>query len=343
MRLSRVLHIFARQKLAASICIVLLSGAAKSGVPQRNDDRPARTVMVAAATQSTLNQRLATLATLHYQIVDFQAWVADGQLAVLYAGLKSQLQWTQSLQPFLTDKTLAKSAAANLQRWLDEIQGFYIHYVNQSYLGDQAAYDHPDVIVILGANRRTLEQRLVFALPLMRRFSTIPVVLSGGGRTVELEAGVMRDFLTGHGIDADRFVLETDSLDTVGNAVFTSFALARRSLPGDKILLITSNFHAPRSLFLFQKIMDSRFRLAVALAPYDGADLAARIDSELRQQATSTTELLRWEPVPGQSDASNQSVKGTCGVFFQMLSRHKLYVSRWDLARRYDEVCRLEP
>src|SRR5690606_26770328 len=143
----------------------------------------------------------------------------------------------------------------------------------------------------------------------------IPVVLSGGGRTLELEAGVMRDYLTERGVDGTRLILETDSLDTVGNAVFTGLSLTRKPIAGNKILLVTSSFHAPRSLFLFRKILAPYYRLAVASVPPDGTDPSTRIESELQQQSTTIEELLSWPAVPGQGPSSAREVGSTCGMF----------------------------
>jgi hypothetical protein len=289
-----------------------------------------------------IQTRLKTLAELRYTTSDYQRWVSDGQLATLYARLKEQRQWSGMLKTYVSDKQLPKAASRNLQRLLFDIQVFYTRYIQQAYyLGAPSAYHNPDMIVILGANRRVLEQRLAFALPLVRKFSTVPVVLSGGGRTVELEARVMYDFLIQHGVAPSRLILETDSLDTVGNAIFTYFALARHSVSGNKILLITSNFHAPRALFLFQQIGDPGFELAVGLAPYEGKNLAHLIDSELQQEATSIANLLHWGRLSGQTNAPDLLATGTCSIFFQTLLHHSLYPSRWDLARRYADICDL--
>lgn len=148
----------------------------------------------------------------------------------------------------------------------------------------------------------------------------------------------MRDFLQRHNVP-NPLIMETDSLDTVGNAVFTYFALKEHHLSGESILLITSSFHGPRSLFLFQNILPSEYKLAVALAPYDKEDLLVRIDSELQQLATSTDTLLHWGTLPGQKQV--KSVKNACDVLFQMQMHHKLYLSRWDLARKYSALCQL--
>lgn len=289
----------------------------------------------------SIQSRLATLATLDFTQSQYEARLADGRLATLYSDLAREQQWAQSLRPFVGNKSPATSAGSQLQKLTTDIRAFHQSYTRQQNLGDQAVYDNPDAIVILGAGRKVLEQRLMFALPLIHKFPNIPVILSGGGRTLELEAQVMQDFLTAKGVDAERLIQETDSLDTVGNAVFTALTLTKHKVPGNKVLIITSDFHAPRSLFLFQAIFDSRYRLAVALAPSEVSDRSALINGELTQQATSMRDLLNWSLLPGREGLSVQPVAGTCGVFFQTLLHHNLYKARWDLSRRYADICNM--
>lgn len=289
-----------------------------------------------------IQSRLKALAELDYSSVAFGERIADGRLATLYSQLKTQRDWARSVLALVTDKEPATAAANNLGRLMTNIQTFHSSYAEQTPLGDKAAYEQPDVIVILGANRSVLEKRLAFALPLIEAFPTSTVVLSGGGRTIKLEAAVMRDYLIAKGVAAHRLVMESDSLDTAGNAVFTSMALARKPNLGSKVLLVTSSFHAPRALFLFQNILDKRFQLAVASVSQETANPSQRVDSELQQQATSINDLLTWAVIPGRKSLNATPVSGTCSVFYQLLLNHKLYASRWDLSRKYADLCALD-
>ena len=288
-----------------------------------------------------IQSRLKTLAELDYSSEAFYERIADGRLATLYSQLKTQRDWARSLLPLVTDKEPPTVAANNLERLITNIQTFHSRYAEQTPLGDKAAYEQPDVIVILGANRSVLEKRLAFALPLIEAFPASTVVLSGGGRTIELEAAVMRDYLIAKGVAAHRLVMESDSLDTVGNAVFTSMTLARKPDSGSKVLLVTSSFHAPRALFLFQNILNKRFQIAVTSVPQDTANPSQRVDSELQQQATSINDLFTWAVTPGRQSLNAPSVSGACSVFYQVLLNHKLYSSRWDLSRKYADLCAL--
>jgi uncharacterized SAM-binding protein YcdF (DUF218 family) len=68
------------------------------------------------------------------------------------------------------------------------------------------------------------------------------------------EAGAMEKILVGHGIAKERIILEPDSQDTLGNAVFVvaRFLHGKRPRP---LFIVTSPFHAPRSLDVFAHVL----------------------------------------------------------------------------------------
>lgn len=283
-----------------------------------------------------LQDWLRQLASIDYTDSDFLSLIADSRLAALYTQLEQQRKWVHDLQAFTDINSEIVDAGNNLQRIVNCIHKFYANYLKKNWIGEEMAWQYPDIIVILGAHRALLEQRLAFALTIIRKNPAVPIILSGGGRTYELEAGIMLDFLQKNNV-MNPMVMETDSLDTVGNAVFTDFKLKENNITGKSILIITSSFHGPISLFLFQKILSSDYNLAVALAPYDAEDFRVKIDHELRQQAIINDTLLHWEALPGQ--AQSRPVHNSYDVLYQMFTHHELYLARWDLARKYIELC----
>ena len=90
-------------------------------------------------------------------------------------------------------------------------------------------------------------QRVIAAYTLHRRTGW-PVIVSGGEvfRGEGREAVVMRDVLTGFGMDPGKIIMEDKSLNTEENAVFSATILKQRGYY--RPVLITSAFHMPRSV-----------------------------------------------------------------------------------------------
>ena len=130
----------------------------------------------------------------------------------------------------------------------------------------------PDGIVILGGAVKSYEsklrgepifdegERVVEAAILARRYPDAKVVFTGGfgmltlggNSGVDAEESVeVKKLLVDLGVDPARVTLEAKSRNTDENARFTA-ALVHPQ-PGQRWLLITSAFHMPRSMGLFEK------------------------------------------------------------------------------------------
>jgi uncharacterized SAM-binding protein YcdF (DUF218 family) len=97
-------------------------------------------------------------------------------------------------------------------------------------------------------------ERMIAMGDLARRFPNVPVVFTGGaGSPVDgsgAEADVVAPHLQEFGLAPDRVRFERQSRNTIENARFTKSILGLK--PGDRILLVTSAFHMPRSVGLFR-------------------------------------------------------------------------------------------
>lgn len=97
--------------------------------------------------------------------------------------------------------------------------------------------------------------RFVEAAVLARRFPEAKVVVTGGTGTLivdgEADADTALRLFTALGISRDRLILENKSRNTYENAVFTKEIVQPKS--GETWLLVTSAFHMPRSMGLFEK------------------------------------------------------------------------------------------
>lgn len=88
-----------------------------------------------------------------------------------------------------------------------------------------------------------------YYLVLSRGTTHKPPPLDGGGFPID-ESAASAQYLVSHGVDASRVLLESWSLDTIGNAAFAR--LMHADLRGWlHILVITSAFHMPRTRAIF--------------------------------------------------------------------------------------------
>jgi uncharacterized SAM-binding protein YcdF (DUF218 family) len=95
--------------------------------------------------------------------------------------------------------------------------------------------------------------RVVETLRLVQLYPTAPVVLTGGSGALageaESEAAIAGRLLQAMGIGAERLMLEEASRNTEENAARTRDLLGTESGP---VVLVTSAFHMPRSVGLFE-------------------------------------------------------------------------------------------
>jgi uncharacterized SAM-binding protein YcdF (DUF218 family) len=97
--------------------------------------------------------------------------------------------------------------------------------------------------------------RFIETAVLALRHPEARVVVSGGDGSLVLagegDGDTAPRLLTALGVARDRLILENKSRDTFENAVFTRQLVTPK--PGETWLLVTSAFHMPRSMALFEK------------------------------------------------------------------------------------------
>ncbi|MCL4428817.1 MAG: YdcF family protein [Deltaproteobacteria bacterium] len=118
----------------------------------------------------------------------------------------------------------------------------------------------PDVIAVLSSgayNKNTLDgdsfNRLYAGFKLYKRYK-IPVIVSGGYAisTVSV-AKVMRNILLKIGVTKSFIITEDKSNDTLQNALYVLKICRRRGFK--RIILVTSAYHMPRAIFLFNTVL----------------------------------------------------------------------------------------
>ena len=136
----------------------------------------------------------------------------------------------------------------------------------------------------------------------------LPATLDREGRLIyESTAGAR--YLIGHGIAPERIFCETTSYDTIGNAYFARVQILD-PMGWRRLLVITSEFHMPRSEAIFRWIFGLNclisYDLAFAASPDDGLSAAAlsvrrthevaalQNVLELRARLTSLRAVAAW-------------------------------------------------
>ena len=128
------------------------------------------------------------------------------------------------------------------------------------------AYDHiqgePEVMVILGCQVRQdgpsvlLRDRLDEALDYLEDHPDMTVVVSGGQGPEEptSEAQAMADYLTAHGVEEEKVLLEPDSHNTAQNLDYSRRLLDREGIDtSDGVLLVSNGFHLTRARMLAER------------------------------------------------------------------------------------------
>ncbi len=261
---------------------------------------------------------------------------------------------------------LLQMAKQNLQKQQEKILKFYEDFFpDGKTIGDFTDQETPDIFVVLGsANPDIANQRSEHASTLAKRYKNGSIIVSGGGYNVEeTEAKRMHDTLISKGIHSDQIIMEADSMDTIGNAFFTKLTLKKRHLlkTGLKILIVTSKFHASRSLNYFRRIFSSQYKIAVncivtldeqariqaarheLLTEYRAQNSVFVFDTGdyIRNKATNFQELPLRE-LGAYSLMSHGFVGRSLDdqtLLCQLLDKHDLYKSRFDLWRKYFDVC----
>ena len=145
--------------------------------------------------------------------------------------------------------------------WSEVNRGLVIH---DSILPDGLPEDESLCIVVLGfqlhpdgSMAEELRGRCETALRCAEKYPKALIAATGGGTAWQnpnaTEAGVMAAWLTEHGVDASRILVEAESRTTADNAVFTSALLRERHPEVKSLAIVTSDYHMPLGVLLFQE------------------------------------------------------------------------------------------
>lgn len=111
---------------------------------------------------------------------------------------------------------------------------------------------HPD-----GSMSEELVGRCETALASAEKYPKALIAVTGGGTAWQnpsaTEAGVMAAWLTAHGVEPERILIEDASMTTADNAAFTCALLAERHPEVKSLAIVSSDYHLPLGVLLFQE------------------------------------------------------------------------------------------
>lgn len=135
-----------------------------------------------------------------------------------------------------------------------------------------------------------------------------------------LESLAAARYLLARGIPPERILTETCSLDTIGNAFFARL-LHIDPLRLRRLLVITSEFHMPRTAFIFRWIFSldappGGYELYFDATPNDGMDEETLADR--RRKEAQSLELAR---------AASQAIDSMTALHRWMFNEHQAYTA----------------
>ena len=158
------------------------------------------------------------------------------------------------------DKTVGIRWEKIMDLWMSPELGQPLHY---DVLPDGLPKTDELCIVVLGFQlnpdgtmKDELIERLTVALKSAEKYPAAYIVCTGGGTASEneaaSEAGEMAKWLTEHGVDKGRVIVEDNSITTAQNAIFTYDILTSLYPSVKKIAIVSSDYHIATGELLFK-------------------------------------------------------------------------------------------
>ncbi len=270
---------------------------------------------------------------------------ADSALDEHYTNLLDAEQLLKQLADFYPSED-GEKALQKLTKLQEEVIDFYLSsFQNFAHIGSEKAYGNPDLIIGLGCKQPNLELRGEGLVRLAKKHPQVDLLLSGAGYALDnAESRWLGAFLTDSGISKERMFYEEDAMDTIGNAVLSKLYLKKlKRLSSIKhIIVLTSGFHANRTLNIFNKVFDLDTKIAVVGVGSDSASelIRRRVIGELKSDAVSSEQIFRSRNFFETSSLQSEDIPegDDVALFYQLLIYHGLYKRRFDLLRKYKSV-----
>jgi len=278
-----------------------------------------------------------------YKIYDYDMFLYQLRERILdeqFREIFNEIRWAREIKKL--GAPIPEKLLNMLGKLKERIVNYYIEYLKTNR--EIKEIKDPDLIIGLGCSDGLgfLDKRVEVLGKLVEKFPEARVLLSGGGMGVlKTEAREMLEKLKkNYKADEKLVILEEDSLDTLGNIVFSKLLLKKMNiLCGiEKIIVVTSPFHAIRVHSLFSRVFPKEISFEIRVHDYYlnkvSSDITTRkiIENEIKSLYRSDR---IFNIVNLKEEKKNSFEVDETSIFYQMLLYHDLYKNRRDILRKY--------
>jgi len=203
-----------------------------------------------------------------YKIYDYDMFLYQLKEKILdeqFRDIFNEIRWAKEIKKL--GSPIPEELLNILEKLKERIVNYYIKYLKMNR--QLKEIKDPDLIIGLGCSNGLgfLDKRVEALGELLEKYPKAKILLSGGGMGVlKTEALEMLEKLKkNYKFDEKLVILEEDSLDTLGNIVFSKLLLKKMNLLSDikKIIVVTSPFHVVRVNSLFSRVFSEEISFEV--------------------------------------------------------------------------------
>ena len=285
--------------------------------------------------------RIDNIVNLH-SVYDYQMFLKQLNERVLdeqFREVFDNIRWVKEISKLGTP--IPKKLLGMLEELKEKIVNYYIEYFKTTK--NLRKIENPDLIIGLGCKNGLgfLDKRIEVVGELVEAYPKARILLSGGGVGVfHTEAKEMFERLKEKfNLNQELVLLEEDSLDTLGNIVFSKLLLKKLDLLEEikKIVVVTSPFHAIRVHSLFSRVFPKKIEFEVRGHDFYLSEIHSEnttkkiVENEIRSLYRSD----RIFNIVNLKEEEHRLEVDETSIFYQMLLYHDLYKNRHDILRKY--------
>lgn len=278
-----------------------------------------------------------------YRSYDYEVFLYQLKEKILdeqFREIFNEIRWAREI------KKLGSPIPNELLNMLENLKGrivnYYIEYLKTNR--ETLKIEDPDIIIGLGCSNGLgfLDKRVEVLGELVEKFPEAKILLSGGGTGVlKTEALEMLEKLKkNYKVNDKLIILEEDSLDTLGNIVFSKLLLKKMNILCniEKIIVVTSPFHVIRVHSLLSRVFPKEILFEIKGHDYylnkvtNDVTTKKIVENEIKS-------LYRSDRIFNIVNLKEEKKTGfevdETSLFYQMLLYHDLYRNRRDILRKY--------